>query len=219
MQLERDWPLFGLWIQTPRLTLRYPTDADLGELNALANLGIHDPSLMPFDTPWTDEPPEIRPQHSLQFYWGTRANWKPTNWHVTMMVKEGDAVVGVQGMLATDFAVKRQVGTGSWVGQGYQGRGVGKEMRAAILHLAFAGLGAERATSGAFENNVASLAVSRALGYVENGDDIGAPRGTPVRQIRLLLTRETWEKNRRNDIQLHGLEPCLPMFGVDKKNA
>jgi len=219
MNLERDWPLFGLWVQTPQLTLSYPTDADLGTLNALVNQGIHDPSVMPFDTPWTDEPPEIRPQHSLQFYWGMRANWKPTNWHLTMMVKEGDVVVGAQGMLATDFAVKRQVGTGSWVGQGYQGRGIGKEMRAAILHLAFAGLGAKRATSGAFEDNAASLAVSRALGYVENGDDIGAPRGTPVRQIRLLLTRTAWEKNRRADIQIHGLKPSLPMFGLDKERT
>jgi RimJ/RimL family protein N-acetyltransferase len=82
------------------------------------------------------------------------------------------------------------------------------------LHLAFAGLGAARATSGAFENNAASLAVSRALGYVENGDDIGAPRGKPMRQIRLLLTRADWEKNRRADIRIHGLEPCLPMFGL-----
>jgi RimJ/RimL family protein N-acetyltransferase len=117
-------------------------------------------------------------------------------------------------MLATDFAVKRQVGTGSWLGKAHQGRGIGKEMRAAILHLAFAGLGAARATSGAFENNAASLAVSRALGYVENGDDIGAPRGKPMRQIRLLLTRADWEKNRRADIRIHGLEPCLPMFGL-----
>jgi RimJ/RimL family protein N-acetyltransferase len=219
MSLDRDWPLFGLSIESSRLTLSYPTDDDLAALNNLAGQGIHDPAVMPFDIPWTDEPSEIRPQHSLQFYWGTRANWKPTNWHITMMVKEGDAVVGVQGMLAADFAVKRQVGTGSWVGQGYQGRGIGKEMRAAILHLAFAGLGAERAMSGAFEDNVASLAVSRALGYVENGDDIGAPRGTPMRQIRLLLTRQAWERNRRHDIQIRGLEPCLPMFGIEKKSA
>ena len=217
MSLDRDWPLFGLSIETPRLILSYPTDDDLAALNNLAGQGIHDPAVMPFDTPWTDEPLEIRPQHSLQFYWGTRANWKPTSWHITMMVKEGDAVVGeLEKQLRS---LKRQVGTGSWVGQAYQGRGIGKEMRAAILHLAFAGLGAERATSGAFEDNVASLAVSRALGYVENGDDIGAPRGTPMRQVRLLLTRQAWEKNRRHDIQIHGLEPCLPMFGIEKKSA
>ena len=57
-----------------------------------------------------------------------------------MMVSDGGSVAGVQGMLATDFAVNRQVSTGSWLGQAYHGRGIGKEMRAAILHLAFAGL-------------------------------------------------------------------------------
>ena len=39
-----------------------------------------------------------------------------------------------------------------WVGP--PGPGPGREMRQAILHLAFAGLGAEEALSGAFEDNV-----------------------------------------------------------------
>ena len=37
----------------------------------------------------------------------------------------------------------RTVGTGSWLGRPYQGRGIGKEMRGAVLALAFDGLGAE----------------------------------------------------------------------------
>ncbi|HEV2012784.1 MAG TPA: hypothetical protein VGR77_02720 [Candidatus Dormibacteraeota bacterium] len=65
MSLDRDWPLFGLCIETPQLTLRYATDDDLATLNNLAGQGIHDPAVMPFDVPWTDDPPEIRPQHSL----------------------------------------------------------------------------------------------------------------------------------------------------------
>lgn len=219
MSLDHDWPLFGLRIETPRVSLRYPTDDELAALNTLAGQGVHDPDVMPFDVPWTDDPPEIRPRNSLQFYWGLRASWKPTNWHLSFVVEERQVVVGAQGMLGIDFVVRRQVGTGSWVGKAHQGRGIGKEMRAAILHLAFAGLGAERAISAAFENNAASLAVSRALGYVENGDEIGAPRGKPMRQIRLLLTRGSWEKRRRQDIQIHGLEACLPMFGLDEKGG
>jgi RimJ/RimL family protein N-acetyltransferase len=211
--LVRDWPLVGLRIETPRLSLSYPTDADLDTLNAVASQGIHDPAEMPFAIPWTDDPPEVRPRSSLQFWWGLRASWQPTKWTLTLMAKEGDNVVGVQDVVADDFAVTRQVGTGSWLGQSYQGRGIGKEMRAAILHLAFAGLGAMRATSSAFEDNPASLAVSRALGYVENGDDIAARRGRAVRHIRLVLHRQVWERSRRRDIQIHGLEACLPMFG------
>src|SRR5690349_13580768 len=164
MALSHDWPLFCLRIQTPRLSLSYPTDDDLEVLNTLVSHGIHDPAIMPFEIPWTDEPPEIRPRHSLQFWWGLRANWRPDKWTLTMVVREDLTVVGVQDLVGTGFAVTRQVVTGSWLGKAYQGRGIGKEMRAAILHLAFAGLGAERATSAAFEDNAASLAISKALG-------------------------------------------------------
>lgn len=214
MTLERDWPLFRLRIETPRLVLSYPTDADLDALNAVADRGIHDPDVMPFAIPWTDDPPEVRPKNSLQFWWGSRASWKPTKWILPLMVMAGNEVVGVQDLHATDFAITRQVETGSWLGQSYQGQGIGREMRAAMLHLAFDGLGAERAVSGAFEDNPASLRVSRALGYVDNGDDLMARRGRPARVIRLRLERATWERNRRDDIRIDGLEACLPMFGL-----
>ncbi len=83
MPLERDWPLFGLRIKTPRLTLAYPSDPDLDLLNAVA---------------------------------------KPGN----------------------------------------------------------------------------------------------PPRGKLTRPVRLLLTRQDWQKRRRDDIEIPGLEPCLPMFGLDR---
>jgi len=54
------WPLTGLEVVTPMLTLRYIID-DLGvELALLAAEGVHDPATMPFSTPWTDVPsPEL----------------------------------------------------------------------------------------------------------------------------------------------------------------
>ena len=219
MTLDRDWPLFGLRIETPRLSLRYPTDDDLDALNAVASQGIHDPAVMPFEIPWTDDPPEARPRNSLQFWWALRANWKPSRWVLNLVVQERETVVGVQDLVAAEFAVTRQVATGSWLGTPYQRRGVGTEMRAAVLHLAFIGLGAERATSVAFDDNVASLKVSRALGYVENGDEIKAVRGRSRRAIRFILERQVWEKTRRHDIQIHGLEPCLPMFGLEQTSS
>ena len=217
MTLERDWPLFQLRIETPRLILSYPTDADLNALNAVVDRGIHDPDVMPFAIPWTDDPPDIRPKNSLQFWWGTRASWKPTQWMLTLMVTAAGEIVGAQDLRATDFATTRQVATGSWLGQSYQGQGIGREMRAAILHFAFEGLGAERAISEAFEDNPASLAVSRALGYVDNGDEVMPRRGRPARLIRLRLNRATWERNRRDDIRIYGLEACLPMFGMGNR--
>ena len=50
-------------------------------------------------------------------------------------------------------------------------------MRAAVLAFAFDGLGAQVAESSAFLDNAASNAVSRALGYEENGFGSLAPQG------------------------------------------
>jgi RimJ/RimL family protein N-acetyltransferase len=213
--LDHDWPLFQLRIETPRLALTYPSDADFDALNAVVAGGIHDPDLMPFSIPWTDQAAEVRPRNSLQFWWGLRANWQPSRWELVLVVRERSEVVGVQSLHGTEFPITRQVETGSWLGRSQQGRGIGKEMRAAILHLAFAGLGAQRATSAAFEDNPASLRVSRSLGYADNGDDVMARRGRPARMLKLRLDRATWERNRRHDIRIDGLEACLPMFGLE----
>jgi RimJ/RimL family protein N-acetyltransferase len=110
------------------------------------------------------------------------------------------------------FRAVRSVETGSWLGRVHQGRGLGREMREAILHLAFAGLGAEEALSGAFDDNVASLATSRAVGYQENGEARGHRRDGSGRTIRFRLEREAWERRRRADIEINGLEGCLDMF-------
>ena len=116
--------------------------------------------------------------------------------------------------MAKDFPALRTVSTGSWLGREYQGRGLGKEMRSAILHLAFAGLGAAEAYSGAFDDNEASLATSRSLGYVENGHELALRRGHPDRVINMRLDRTQWAALGRDDIEIEGLEACLDLFGL-----
>ncbi|MFT0139022.1 hypothetical protein ACEK07_23205 [Alcanivoracaceae bacterium MT1] len=56
MSLDEVWPLFGLEIRTPRLTLRPVRDEDLPGLARAALDGVHDPARMPFGAPWTDAP-------------------------------------------------------------------------------------------------------------------------------------------------------------------
>jgi RimJ/RimL family protein N-acetyltransferase len=85
-------------------------------------------------------------------------------------------------------------------------------MREAILHLAFAGLGAEEALSGAFEDNAASLATSRSVGYAENGEARGRRRDGSGRTVRFRMARATWEQRRRDDIEIVGLDDCIDMF-------
>jgi RimJ/RimL family protein N-acetyltransferase len=169
---------------------------------------------MPFTVPWTDMPPPGRHRESLKFWWSARAHWSPERWHFTGAVFVEGAPVGVQGLLAENFARLRTVETGSWLGRQHQGQGLGKEMRAAILHLAFEGLGAMEALSGAFHDNRASLATSQSLGYTENGNRLMLRRDKPDRIIDLKLDRATWESGRREDIEIEGLEACLEMFGA-----
>lgn len=211
--VARLWPLFGLSVRTPRLTLRY-VDDDLGA--ALMQLavaeGVHEPEEMPFTVPWTRSPSPQLEREGLQRYWRGRAQTSPDAWSLSFAVLEGDVLVGEQNLRATDFGTRRTVGSASWVARSRQGRGIGREMRAAVLHLAFDGLQAQVATSGAFEDNVASLAVSRSLGYVDNGWDLTERDGRPVRDLRMVLDRATWESARRDDIRIDGLEPCLSLL-------
>ncbi|MFB9830788.1 GNAT family N-acetyltransferase [Actinoallomurus acaciae] len=136
-------------------------------------------------------------------------------WSLNLTVLHAGDVVGQQSIGARDLTALRQVQTGSWLGQRYQRQGIGTEMRAAVLHLAFTGLGAEEAVSSAFATNPASQAVSRKLGYQPDGLDRRLVRGAMVIDCRMRLTRAAWERHRTIPVSIDGLAPCLPMFGID----
>jgi RimJ/RimL family protein N-acetyltransferase len=213
-RLARYYPVFGVRVITPRLVLALPLDGDLLELLPVVEDGIHDPDRMPFKFPWTDTPTPQRDRDSLSHWWGNRAHWNPRNWVWSAAVFVDDHPIGVQSMLAHNFAVRRHVSTGSWIGMRYQGKGIGREMRAAVLHLAFAGLGADAAHSGYLEYNTSSRRVSEALGYEPNGHTVQSIRGEPVTEQRVIMHRSAWEARRRVDIEIEGLEPALSMFGL-----
>ena len=206
------WPLFDLVVRTPRLELRLPREEEFGSFIELADAGIHDPDTMPFFVPWTDLEPPLRARETAKWFWSNRANWSPEKWTFTAGVFVDGEPVGMQDVGAEHFRAVRSVETGSWLGRAHQGRGLGREMREAILHLAFAGLDAEEALSGAFEDNAASLATSRAVGYAENGEARGHRRDSSARTVRFRLGREAWEQRRRDDIEILGLDRCRDMF-------
>jgi RimJ/RimL family protein N-acetyltransferase len=151
---------------------------------------------------------------SLQHVWRTRAEWTPQQWHLPMAVVVDGDIVGVQAMLAEHYPTLRTVSTGSWLGRRYQGKGIGTEMRSAILHLAFAGLGAEHALTRAFVDNDASLAVTRRLGYEDTGRQLVVRRDAPAWMLAFGLARSRWEERRRDDIVIVGLDACLELFGA-----
>jgi RimJ/RimL family protein N-acetyltransferase len=208
------FPLAGLRLTTPRLQLRLPSNEELAELADLASEGVHDPGTMPFQVPWTDAPPDEVARSVLHHHWRRLGDWTPRNWWLDLTVFHAGAVVGQQSISGHELAITREVATGSWLGLRYQGRGIGTEMRAAVLHLAFAGLAAEQAVSSAYAHNPASLAVSRKLGYQPDGIARRVVRGEPAVEHRLRLCRADWERYRTVPVTIEGLEPCLPMFGV-----
>jgi RimJ/RimL family protein N-acetyltransferase len=203
--LTAHWPLFGLRVVTPRLELRYAGDSDLFALADAAAAGIHDPAEMPFLTPWSDVEPRARARSVLQWSWQQRAALRPNSWFLTLVTVVDGQVVGTQDLRAEQFPVLREVETGSWLGQAHQNRGIGTEMRSTVLHLAFAGLDAGCATTAAFADNARSIAISRRLGYADDGVRWVVRRGQPAQEIRFRLEREQWAQRRRDDIEIHGL--------------
>jgi RimJ/RimL family protein N-acetyltransferase len=214
--LQDYWPLQGLRLTTPRLELRLATDVELGELADLAALGIHDPAEMPFLVPWTDLPPLDLGRSVLQWAWRLKATWTPQSWSLPLAVFFDGRIVGMQDLRAAEFAVLREVTTGSWLGRAYQGQGIGTEMRAAALHLAFDGLAAENATSGARDDNAASRRVSAKLGYADDGVERHVVRDQPVAFRRLRLSRAQWLAHRTTPVVVEGLEPCRFLFGLER---
>jgi len=207
------WPLRHLLLRTPRLELRPDDDAGLLELVDLAHGGIHDPSWTPFLHPWTDAPPDELGPNTVRFFWSQRASLTPERWSMNFLVRVAGRVVGMQGFTAEHFATTREVGSGSWLGRAYQGRGYGVEMRAAVLLLAFDHLGARAARSGAFADNPASLRVSEKLGYAPDGTATQLRRGEPVVEQRVLLTRESFVRPEW-ELEVDGLDGCRHQLGV-----
>jgi RimJ/RimL family protein N-acetyltransferase len=208
------WPLYGLRLRTPRLELRLPALAELDALAQLSAEGVHDPGSMPFVVPWTDLPPAERARSVMQYHWRTLADWTVQHWELQLAVFLGGVVVGTQSVGARDFAILREVSTGSWLGRRHQGRGIGTEMRAAVLHLAFAGLDAQSAVTAALTDNAASNAVSRKLGYQATGQARILVRDALGYEQRFALDRSRWEQFRTVPVEIDGLAACRPQFGV-----
>jgi RimJ/RimL family protein N-acetyltransferase len=89
-------------------------------------------------------------------------------------------------------------------------------MRAAVLELAFHGLGAVTAVSHVLDGVEASARVSAKLGYVETGERDVEVRGSPRVDRELRLTRDHWIDLERISVRISGIERCLPLFGLDR---
>lgn len=212
------FPVWGIRMLTPRLELCPAREHEMDALVRVAARGVHDPDTMPFELPWTDSPSPRRERETYAFILGSWADISPGGWRLPFAVCVEGAVIGMQDLAAPRWGEQRVAVTGSWLGREYQGAGFGTEMRAAVLHLAMGHLGAERVESAAFDDNVASMSVSRRLGYREVGERFTDRRGVRARQLCFAMERPDWEASAAAAIavEVQGVdEAVLDQLGAD----
>ena len=181
----------------------------------MIHAGIHPPESMPFLRPWTDAPSPELERNTLRHWWSTRAECSPQRWDLGFAVRHEGQLVGIQSIVASDFTTLRTAETGSWLGQAHHGKGIGTEMRRAVVQFAFTHLGANEITSSAFIDNIASQRVSLAAGYEPNGTAIKPRRGEPAEQVLFRLTRERWLRQPQPlAVTVSGFEPCRSLLGI-----
>ncbi|MFD7155241.1 GNAT family N-acetyltransferase [Kribbella sp. NPDC059898] len=205
-----SYPLLDVRVSTPLLELRAATDELLEQLVPVVHAGKMKAEPSPYDDPiaFHEDDPDLRVAKWLRAMWRGRGIVEADRWRMNFVVVVDGEPVGMQDVIGVSFSTFGTVTSFSWLSADHRGRGIGTEMRQAILHLAFEGLGAKEAGSDAFVDNVGSNAVSRSLGYEPNGFDWATRRGEPVLLNQWRLTRQTWEQRRRDDIELHGVEAC-----------
>jgi RimJ/RimL family protein N-acetyltransferase len=206
------WPPSGLVLRSRNLTLSTITDDDLPGLVDLALSGIHDPSWLPFLTPWTRTPPDQLPAVFAAYHWSERAAFAPDHVKVDLAVRLDGELVGTQGFDGGAYAITRSAETGSWLARRFQGRGTGTRMRQALCAFLFDHLGAAEITSNAWVDNAASLAVSRKVGYREGDLSRKVREGELVLDRRLVLGPD--DLVRGEPVEVTGAEPLQAFLGL-----
>jgi RimJ/RimL family protein N-acetyltransferase len=216
----RNWPLSAVSVSTDLVQLRWPTLEQLDDLAARGAEGVHDRGYMPFFSAWTDGDAETVSRRVLQRHWGALAAWRPEDWTLYLVVLHQGVVVGSQSIGARDFATNREVVLTSWLATAVQGRGFGTHARAALLALAFAGLGADEALVVVRQDNVASQRLCEKFGFLRDGTQTNAVRGERVLSDRYRLSRDAWASKRWIDAAVADLTSSRALFGMsDSPNA
>lgn len=208
------WPLLELRLTTSRLVLRYPTRDELAALGGLAAAGVHHPGERPYRTPWTEGTPQQTAMHVVQQHWNRRSEWSSEAWALELGLFSDGQPVGMVALRGREFPIRREVKSESWLGLAHHRQGLGTEARSALLHLAFAGLGAQTALTDVFRDNAGSQGVSRRLGYRHDGISRDVRDGQVLISDRLRLTRDDWFGTDRMRVDVTGLALCLPWFGL-----
>lgn len=163
--LDEIFPPFALRIACGPLSMAVLRDEDIPAIVDLVRAGIHDPDFLPFYLPWTLAPAEELPLNLVRYYWQQRSATSAERFGLQLVVRHEDSIVGMQDIMAANFAKTRVMRTGSWLGRAHQGRGIGTLMRQTVCVLGFDHLSADFMQSEFVVGNAASQRVSEKLGY------------------------------------------------------
>lgn len=210
---HRYWPMFDLRLTTDHLQLRHLTEADLGPMAAILPDDLEqNPSATWYPGLNRDKNRRVV-MH--QDYWRARGTWRPESWELSFAVFRDGELIGHQGLEGDHFVTLRTVDSSSFLIPAMRGRGLGKQMRAAVLALAFGSLGARYAITSAWTDNGASLGVSRALGYVDNGVTAHRRDDGAGEMAHMRLTHEQWlASGWASWVDVAGVDECMAFFGL-----
>lgn len=211
------WPLLGVSIAVSDIELRPVDDRTALDLGRLAAGGIHG-NFLPFNTPWTRGSEVDVARNVYRYHARLRHEMGPDHWALEFAARLDHTLIGVQSLTSDHFGTTRSAESGSWLGQAWQGRGIGTLNRIAILTLAFDGLESAEVTTSAWADNSASNAVTRKLGYEPNGEERLDREGLVTVQKRFRMTRGMWDargQDLRPHVQLEGVEALRGWLGMD----
>ncbi|MEO8330681.1 MAG: GNAT family protein, partial [Candidatus Nanopelagicales bacterium] len=212
------WPLFDLRIHTPDLSLRPMAESDLEAVGDLLPADVDmDPAATTYEI---SDQKTARAVIVCQSYWKAFGIWSPAAWRLNFVVHHNDRLIGVQELEGNDFLTLRTVDTASFLAIEERGKGWGKQMRAGVLALAFGELNAMAAITSAYHDNAASLGVSKALGYLPNGQSFLA-RGDGVDTLEhMRMTQADWQASRLGEsVSIDGFEDCKTFFGIPARGS
>lgn len=227
LTLEEIYPPYALSITCGEVELRVLRDEDFPELVELIRGGVQTPGLpMPFNSAWHEVPyspgvPDAFPATSLTWWWSQRSAMSPERWNLALAVRHRGQIVGIQDVSAKAFPLRSTIETGSWLGIAHHGKGIGTLMRQLVVGFAFDELGAAVCESEYIGGNAASAAVSRKVGYVENGVHYLAQQQTDgpacVEIFGVRVTPETYIRPSA-PVLVEGAENLRKFFGITNEH-
>lgn len=217
--MESLFPPFGLRISCGPLRMRALRESDFAEVFAsIERDGIYDDDRpMPFLVPWDAQGREQGWLPSMSFYWSVYSSFRPEKWNLMLRVEHDGRYVGQQDIFAKqDFRTVRSLETGSWLLMSAQGRGIGTLMRQVVCAFAIDHLGAEEMVSGYVGGNERSAAVSRKVGYLDNGSSrIATPDGDGWREERLVCLPAERLVRPPYPVEVDGVDAFRTFIGLD----